>query len=210
MSNSGGQFDPRSQPAAGIAGSTEAAANLASAGAGTADAPHRPADDTEEVYFDGSPRARGEMMHLLGHFVIGIALIAVPFIWAALQKDHAWPIWWVTLTLVLLGILFGVMPIVRVRTMRYRITNYRIDFERGWLGKTIDTLELWHVEDIRYHQTFLDRLLNVGTITVVSHDESLPRLELKGLPNPRPLFETLKQRVIAVKRQRGVIKMDPG
>jgi hypothetical protein len=94
--------------------------------------------------------------------------------------------------------------------MRYRITNYRIDFERGWLGKTIDTLELWHVEDIRYHQTFLDRLLNVGTITVVSHDESLPRLELKGLPNPRPLFETLKQRVIAVKRQRGVIKMDTG
>jgi hypothetical protein len=33
---------------------------------------------------------------------------------------------------------------------------------------------------------------------------------LKGLPNPRSLFESLKQRVIAVKRQRGVIKMDVG
>jgi len=30
------------------------------------------------------------------------------------------------------------------------------------------------------------------------------------VPNPRPLFENLKQRVIAVKRQRGVIKMDTG
>ena len=31
-----------------------------------------------------------------------------------------------------------------------------------------------------------------------------------SLPNPRPLFETLKQRIIAVKRQRGVVKMDIG
>jgi len=209
MTNPGGQFDPDAQPAAGIAGSgAEASPNTASAG--SASTPHRPADDTEEVYFDGSPRARGELTHLCAHFAVGIVLIAVPFIYAALQKEHQWPIWWLTLALVLVGILFAVLPIVRVRTIRYRITNYRIDFERGWLGKTIDTLELWHVEDIRYHQTLLDRLLNVGTITVISHDESLPRLELKGLPNPRPLFETLKQRVIAVKRQRGVIKMDTG
>jgi hypothetical protein len=38
----------------------------------------------------------------------------------------------------------------------------------------------------------------------------MPHLELHGIPNPRPLYEMLKQRVIAVKRQRGVIKMDPG
>jgi hypothetical protein len=94
--------------------------------------------------------------------------------------------------------------------VRYRITNYRIDFERGILGKKIDTLELWHVEDIRFDQSFLDRLLGVGNLTVVSSDETTPQLQMHGLPNPRPLFETLKQRVIAVKRQRGVLKMDSG
>jgi hypothetical protein len=33
---------------------------------------------------------------------------------------------------------------------------------------------------------------------------------MHGLPNPRPLFETLKQRVISVKRSRGVLKVDGG
>ena len=94
--------------------------------------------------------------------------------------------------------------------MRYRISNYRIDYERGVLSKNIDTLELWHVEDIQFHQSLIDRLSSVGTITVISHDETTPKLELHGLPNPRPIFESLKQRIIAVKRQRGVIKMDVG
>jgi hypothetical protein len=53
-------------------------------------------------------------------------------------------------------------------------------------------------------------MLKVGTIRVMSHDQTTPRLELTGLPEPRPIFESLKQRVIAVKRQRGVIKMDVG
>jgi hypothetical protein len=33
---------------------------------------------------------------------------------------------------------------------------------------------------------------------------------VRGLPKPRPIFDALKQRIIAVKRQRGVIKMDVG
>jgi hypothetical protein len=97
-----------------------------------------------------------------------------------------------------------------IRAIRYRITNYRIDFERGLLSKNIDTLELWHVEDINFHQSLIDRLVNTGDITIISHDDTTPKLELNGVPNPRPLFENLKQRVIAVKRQRGVIKMDTG
>jgi len=93
---------------------------------------------------------------------------------------------------------------------RYDITNYRIDYERGIFSKNIDTLELWHVEDINFHQSVIDRIVNTGDITVLSHDDTTPKLELNGSPNPRPLFESLKQRIIAVKRQRGVIKMDTG
>jgi hypothetical protein len=38
----------------------------------------------------------------------------------------------------------------------------------------------------------------------------MPKLPLVGIPDPRPLYETLKQRIIAVKRQRGVVKVDQG
>lgn len=168
----------------------------------------RAADDREEVYFEGSPMVRGEMGMFLLWTLLGLALIAAPVVWYVLQ-DNWWP-WYVVTGLVVVGLLLMVVPVLVVKQFRYRISNHRIDFERGLLGKKIDTMELWHVDDIRFEQSFFNRLMGVGKITVMSDDQTTPTLELKGLPNPRPLFDALKQRVITVKRQRGVIKMDMG
>jgi membrane protein YdbS with pleckstrin-like domain len=168
--------------------------------------PHRPAGNTEEVYFEGSPVVRAELFKAIVLGLIGLVLIALPVLaWA---RDWTWWPGWLGVVTILLGILLIVLPAVFTRTTRYRITNYRIDYERGVLSKQIDTLELWHVDDLSLHQSLADRMLNTGTITIVSNDSTTPKLALRALPNPRPLFDTLKQRVIAVKRQRGVIKMD--
>jgi membrane protein YdbS with pleckstrin-like domain len=173
------------------------------------DRPGRPPDDKEEVYYEGSPMVRGEFGMFVMWTALGLILIAIPFLWHYLLGKPWWP-WYVVLALVVIGLMLMVIPILVVKQFRYRISNYRIDFERGLLGKKIDTLELWHVDDIKFEQSFFDRLMGVGKITVFSDDQTTPNLELKGLPNPRPLFDSLKQRVIAVKRQRGVIKMDMG
>jgi hypothetical protein len=174
------------------------------------DRPHKPADDREEVYFQGTPMIRGELGRLLTCTVIGLLFIAGPFVYKAVAKGNPMPPWWVTLACVVAGLAIMTIPWFLTKFIHYRISNYRIDFERGLLSKNIDTLELWHVEDISFHQSLLDRILGVGTITVISHDDTNPRLHLKSLPKARPLFDQLKQRVIAVKRQRGVIKMDVG
>lgn len=66
------------------------------------------------------------------------------------------------------------------------------------------------MEDLKFHPSLLDRILGIGAITIVSHDDTTPRLLLRALPHSRPVFETMKQRIITVKRQRGVIKLDAG
>ncbi len=172
--------------------------------------PHKPADDKEVVYFEGSPLLRGEVGKTILFGTIGLLLIAAPFIYAALQEPRDMPPWWVTLAAIVIGLCVMFIPVLIIRSTRYRVSNYRIDYERGIFSRNIDTLELWHVDDIAFHQSFLDRILNVGTINITSDDKSTPHLPLQGVPNPRPLFDSLKQRVIAVKRQRGVIKMDMG
>ena len=168
---------------------------------------HQPPDHDEIVYYQGSPLVRGGLAKLFEFGFIGLVLIVVPI--AAWVFKHTFPAI-VNAIMVVVGLLMFLVPALRVKTIRYRITNYRIDYERGLLARNIDTLELWHVEDLHFHQSLLGRLLNVGSIIVTSRDETLPKLELHGLPNPRPLYETLKQRVIAVKRQQGVLKVDPG
>jgi len=173
-----------------------------------AEPPHKPADDQEVVYFEGSPLVRGDLGRFFLFAVIAAVLFAIPILFK-IFKPGALPAW-VGAILILLALVCLVIPYIMIRSIRYRITNYRIDYERGILSKTIDTLELWHVEDIHFHQGIIDRIVNAGDITIMSHDDTTPRLDLRGVPNPRPLFESLKQRVIAVKRQRGVIKMDMG
>lgn len=170
--------------------------------------PHRPADDKEEVYFEGSPLLRGDLGRLFVFAIIAAILVAIPilnnrFHWFAMPP-------WGWVVAIALAIICLLIPYLMIKAVRYRITNYRIDYERGLLSKSIDTLELWHVEDIKFHQSIIDRIVNTGDITILSHDDTTPQLHLNGVPNPRPLFENLKQRVIAVKRQRGVIKMDTG
>ena len=169
---------------------------------------HRPAGDSEEVYYEGTPQLRGHLGQVSLYWILGIAIILIPLLIAVYFKVHI-P-WWANLALVAAGIILMIVPILTVKRTRYRITNYRIDFERGWLSTTIDTMELWHVEDLKFHQSLFERLVSVGTIEIFSHDDTSPNLYMRGIPNARQLFSTLQQRIIAVKRQRGVLKVDSG
>ena len=188
-------------PAAAAAAAAAVAAVNANAG------PHKPPDDIEETYYEGSPLLRGALGKGILWIMLGVVLILLPG--ASWFFKWNFP-WWLSLALVVIGFILIGIPILQTKTIRYRITNYRVDYERGLLSKDINTLELWHVEDLRFHQSLLDRILGVGDIQIISHDETMPLLNMRSIPHPRPLFEQLKQRVIAVKRSRGVMKMDPG
>src|SRR4051812_17641427 len=106
--------------------------------------PHKPADDREEVYFHGSPMLRGEIARFILFIVIGAVLILLPFGIDLFSGPGRNVPWWVYVGLILLGLIVMVIPILRVKSVGYRISNYRIDYERGILSKNIDTLELWH------------------------------------------------------------------
>ncbi|HEV2293376.1 MAG TPA: PH domain-containing protein [Tepidisphaeraceae bacterium] len=171
--------------------------------------PGKPVEEEEVVYFEGRPVLRAEQAKAAMFLIIGLILLALPI----LAEAFDWTRWdhrWMTPVAILLAIIAVLAPWLIVRTTRYRITNYRIDYERGVLKKRIDTMELWHVDDISFEQGFVDRLMNVGSIKILSDDRTTPRLDLDGLPNPRAIFDQLRQRVITVKRHRGVIKMDMG
>jgi membrane protein YdbS with pleckstrin-like domain len=164
-------------------------------------------DDQQIVYYEGSPRLRGELGTLMLWTALGLVLIGVPLLLTWTDTIHSY---WPLAVGIVLGLLCWIIPSILVRRNYYRITNYRIDYEHGILFKTMDTLELWHVEDVSLRQSPIDRIFNVGTITIVSADATNPRLLLKSLDSPRKLLETLKTRIISVKRQRGVVKLDMG
>ena len=168
--------------------------------------------DQEVVFYEGSPKLRGESGLIAKCLIVALVLALIPFVLYYARSDNPDNsiVTWTAVICGLLALLVLLLPMMLVRKNRYRISNYRIDHEQGLLSKRIDTIELWHVEDVRMNQGLLDRMLGVGTINVRSNDSTSPMLPLRSLPQPRQLYDTIKQRVIAVKRQRGVVKFSGG
>jgi uncharacterized membrane protein YdbT with pleckstrin-like domain len=145
------------------------------------------------------------MGSMLASFALAALLVVVPII---LQMSGHGQWWLIAGGIVLALILVVAQPMLQ-KTLRYRITNYRIDFQRGLLTRQIDSLELWYVDHINFRQSILERMLGVGTIELTTDDERMPHLVMRSIPNGLQVFEHLKTSALAAKRQRGLIEFDP-
>jgi membrane protein YdbS with pleckstrin-like domain len=85
-----------------------------------------------------------------------------------------------------------VMAAARNRTTRYRVTNQRIVIESGLFSRSLDEIDLRSVDDIEFHQSFLERLFNIGEIALVSTDKVAPRRTLHGIHDPRNTREVIR------------------
>ncbi|MBP3431970.1 MAG: PH domain-containing protein [Clostridia bacterium] len=66
----------------------------------------------------------------------------------------------------------------------------------GFLFSSIDEVNIYRICDIQFHQSLLGKILNTGTITLLSSDESMPTFILKNVKNPlhvRDIFSTLME-----------------
>jgi membrane protein YdbS with pleckstrin-like domain len=86
------------------------------------------------------------------------------------------------------------------RSNRVRMTNRSVENESGVFSKKIDVMELWRIRDVRYKQSFLDRILGIAHIEVFTKDVTTPHFEIVGLPASREVFEKLRDN-IEIQRQ---------
>ena len=84
--------------------------------------------------------------------------------------------------------------VVRLST-EYRVFQDSLEVESGILARRIDNIQLFRVRDIGLFQSITGRLLGVGNVTVTSTDHSNPRFVLRGVDDPRGLYQTLRELV---------------
>jgi uncharacterized membrane protein YdbT with pleckstrin-like domain len=76
---------------------------------------------------------------------------------------------------------------------QYLITSQRIVIETGIFSKTIETLEIYQVDDIQLEKPLNQRLMGTGNMVLVTRDISAPRLRLDYLPiDVRELYEQMR------------------
>jgi hypothetical protein len=92
-------------------------------------------------------------------------------------------------------ILWEGRPFLSLST-RYQITTERIRIVEGLMGKAREDIELVRVQDIDQTQSFGERVMNVGDITIRSHDPSSPAVVLHNVTNPQEVNEILRRAVL--------------
>lgn len=91
-----------------------------------------------------------------------------------------------------------------VASTRYRLTTQRLFAQTGLIAKHLEEVELFRVKDVTLRQGVLDRLLGVGTVTVLSTDDTAPELELAGIRDPLAAKEALRTAFRAARQREGL------
>lgn len=97
--------------------------------------------------------------------------------------------------------------VISIRASRYTITHRHIERELGLFVKKVDALPLGNVKRVDLKQSFIERVINVGTIEVYDSDDEQahPHWKLEGINDPRPTYEKLRDAVMDLTMRRGII-----
>ena len=113
-------------------------------------------------------------------------------------------VWGVLLAPVGIGVILLLRAWYLVASTRYRLTNQRLFAETGLIAKNLEEVELFRVKDVTLRQGVLDRLLGVGTVTVLSTDDTAPELALAGVRDPLAAKEALRTAFRAARQREGM------
>jgi uncharacterized membrane protein YdbT with pleckstrin-like domain len=152
----------------------------------------------EETLWQGAP----SIALLAGHFIgIVIVLVGIPLFtrfFAGTIPDLERSAGMVRFGWILTAILLVVQAIalliawIRLRSTMYRVTNQRVLVEQGVFSKTVDEIDLRYVDDSTFTQNLMERILGIGSVTLMSSDTSSPRYVLRSIKDPRGVREMIR------------------
>lgn len=177
---------------------------------------HRPASLTgpgsapsepETDLWTGSYSWKGMIGSWFGAFFLTIVFLVGAYFAAGHWKDHAWTIWGVAGGLsALLWIGNALILLYRQMSISYRLTSQLLVIQRGIVFVTFDRIELMDIDDISVSQGIIDRILGVGTISILSSDVSDPKLDLIGITDVQTVAEILDK--ARRKRREKAVRME--
>jgi uncharacterized membrane protein YdbT with pleckstrin-like domain len=119
---------------------------------------------------------------------------------------------WATLALCLVGVGLIVVLIKWIENLAatFEVTEDRLIVRRGIFIKSMDEIELYRVKDIRLDFSLINQWAGIGTITMVSSDETTRQapLVIPHVERAAERRETLRDLVDKARQKRRVREID--
>ncbi len=109
---------------------------------------------------------------------------------------RAHPFWFILFVLLIaafgVGLLILLYWYIKTRATALTITDHELMYERGILSKDRLSVSLRHVRSVEVKQSFVNRILGVGTIEVSTAGDE-PEFTVKDLPDPHEVREAISR-----------------
>jgi len=136
---------------------------------------------------------------MIGSWIIVGLLVAACLI-VALFTLVAWP--WMILASAVIVLIQQCRYWYRRLNDRYRLTSYRLLQETGIISRTVNRVELIDIEDIQLVRSLIDRMVGIGSIVLLTHDVSHPKMRISAIDDVEKRFDELEQAMRLEKRRR--------
>jgi len=171
-------------------------------------------DVPEEELWSGSysPKA------MTGWYILVIIVMIAAMFVASTIDPNAW-IFVAVGTLIVLAVM-TIYSLYKKMSIHYRLTTHRFVIQEGLLSKTDNRILLVDVDDIAVRQGMVERMFNLGTITLRTSDESTREespdkddpgkgiVQMNGIENPRQVADMIDESRRAERTRRGVYMMN--
>ncbi|MCD8287893.1 MAG: PH domain-containing protein [Porphyromonadaceae bacterium] len=96
---------------------------------------------------------------------------------------------------------------IYLKRICYRVGSEQLTESHGVFQRSVDYIELYRIVDYHEHQSLLQQLFKLKTVTVLSMDRTTPKLDIIGLPEREDIVETIRERVEYNKQRKGVYEI---
>jgi len=163
-------------------------------------ASNRAADDAEVKLWTGSysPKA------MVGNWILAGLITVAAATAGALSAFNPMIVFIAAIVAAAIWIAMLFYVIVLRLSVDYELTTQRFVHRVGLLSRTTNRVEVIDIDDVQVQQGFVERMLGVGTIKILSSDVSDPMLQLKGIADVNRVATLIDNARRDERRKRGL------
>ncbi len=114
----------------------------------------------------------------------------------------------VGLSLMAVAVIIFLFKIIKLKSVRYRVSADRIEWARGLFEKRIDNIDMFRIVDMSLHRSFSDCLVGIGTVVLITTDKTDPEFRFEKIGKPKQLYDIIKSASLDADSKRSVVHLE--
>jgi membrane protein YdbS with pleckstrin-like domain len=130
----------------------------------------------------------------------GVLVVAAIVVSILIPVPITWMIAAAVVVISALWVLAATM--VKRMSLSYELSTEQLIHREGLLKRTTNRIETIDIDDVTYEQRLIERMLGIGSILIISSDQTHPRLMLRGIDEVQRVADLIDSTAREQRRKR--------